>query len=219
MAQRAERTRMRAWVGSVSESTSGSGISCGVAPVVDSHEVNATPKPREAERLLADRGFDVMVVDNRMPGKTGLELIRDLVQGSPEGERPQVILMTAHATVDNAIEAMDGRGTITVSMPGFMQDAPYADGLVNLVVGSDLGSVPMEEVLRVLCPDGVALIREKGKDIVVINGSPKGKNSITYQSIRYLQKHYPNVDFTVFHVGQKIKAIERKLGKGRQNTI
>ncbi len=41
-----------------------------------------------------------------MPGKTGLELIRELVEGSAEGERPQVILMTAHATVDNAIEAM-----------------------------------------------------------------------------------------------------------------
>ena len=72
----------------------------------EGHEVVATPRPVEAERLLAERGFDILVVDNRMPGKTGLELIRDLVQGSSEGERPQVILMTAHATVDNAIDAM-----------------------------------------------------------------------------------------------------------------
>ena len=72
----------------------------------DGHDVVATPQPAEAERLLADRGFDVLVVDNRMPGKTGLEIIRDLARNSPEGDRPQVILMTAHATVDNAIEAM-----------------------------------------------------------------------------------------------------------------
>jgi DNA-binding NtrC family response regulator len=72
----------------------------------EGHDVVTTPRPAEAERLLAERGFDVLVVDNRMPGRTGLELIRDIVQGSPEGERPQVILMTAHATVDNAIEAM-----------------------------------------------------------------------------------------------------------------
>jgi two-component system response regulator AtoC len=72
----------------------------------DGHEVVATPSPADGERFLAERAFDVLVVDHRMPGKTGLELIRGLVQGSPEGERPQVVLMTAHATVDNAIEAM-----------------------------------------------------------------------------------------------------------------
>ena len=72
----------------------------------EGHEVVATSRPGDAERLLADRGFDVLVVDNRMPGKTGLEIIRDLAAGAAEGERPQVLLMTAHATVDNAIEAM-----------------------------------------------------------------------------------------------------------------
>jgi DNA-binding NtrC family response regulator len=41
-----------------------------------------------------------------MPGKTGLDLIRDLAAGGPEGERPQILLMTAHATVESAIEAM-----------------------------------------------------------------------------------------------------------------
>ena len=41
-----------------------------------------------------------------MPGRTGLELIRDLAAAVPEGERPQVLMMTAHATVENAIEAM-----------------------------------------------------------------------------------------------------------------
>ena len=51
----------------------------------EGHEVVATPRPAEAERLLAERGFDVLVVDNRMPGKTGLELIRDLVDGLRRG--------------------------------------------------------------------------------------------------------------------------------------
>lgn len=37
---------------------------------------------------------------------------------------------------------------------------PYIDNLVNLVVSEDLGSVPMSEVMRVLCPNGVALIRQ-----------------------------------------------------------
>ena len=40
---------------------------------------------------------------------------------------------------------------------------PYADNLVNLVISSDLGEVPMDEVMRVLCPNGVAYIRENGE--------------------------------------------------------
>jgi DNA-binding NtrC family response regulator len=72
----------------------------------EGHEVVATPSAGEAQRLLADRAFDVLVVDHRMPQRTGLELIRELVATVPEGERPQTIMMTAHATVENAIEAM-----------------------------------------------------------------------------------------------------------------
>ena len=38
---------------------------------------------------------------------------------------------------------------------------PYVDNFVNLVVSDDLGGVPMAEVMRVLCPGGVAYIRGK----------------------------------------------------------
>lgn len=45
--------------------------------------------------------------------------------------------------------------------------------------------------------------------VCVINGSPKGKTSVTLHSVMYLQKHFSEWDFEVFHVGQKIKAIEK----------
>ncbi len=72
----------------------------------DGHDVTATASASEAQRLLSERSFDVFVVDHRMPERTGLELIRDLAAAVPEGERPQVLMMTAHATVESAIEAM-----------------------------------------------------------------------------------------------------------------
>jgi len=40
---------------------------------------------------------------------------------------------------------------------------PYADNLVNLVVAEDPGDVPMEEVIRVLVPDGVAYLKKDGR--------------------------------------------------------
>jgi DNA-binding NtrC family response regulator len=72
----------------------------------EGHEVVAAGGAREAQRLLASRPFDLLVVDNRMPEKTGLELIRELASSTAEAERPQIIMMTAHATVESAIAAM-----------------------------------------------------------------------------------------------------------------
>ena len=72
----------------------------------EGHEVLAVTRAREAERLLAARSFDLLVVDNRMPERSGLELIRDLASSTAEGERPSIVMMTAHATVESAIEAM-----------------------------------------------------------------------------------------------------------------
>jgi len=72
----------------------------------EGHEVAATTRPSEAQRLLGERTFDLFIVDNRMPERTGLELISDLVAATPEAERPEIVMMTAHATIESAIEAM-----------------------------------------------------------------------------------------------------------------
>ena len=46
-------------------------------------------------------------------------------------------------------------------------------------------------------------------NILVINGSPKGENSITLQTVRYLEKVYAAHTFEVLHAGQKIRALEK----------
>src|SRR5215831_1548367 len=70
------------------------------------HRVVDTTHAREAQRLLAERSFDLLIVDNVMPETSGLDLIREYVNSTPEGDRSQVLMMTAHATVESAIEAM-----------------------------------------------------------------------------------------------------------------
>jgi DNA-binding NtrC family response regulator len=72
----------------------------------EGHDVVSTINPRHAQQLLAERNFDLLVVDNVMPEKSGLDLIRDYVGSAPDGERAQILMMTAHATVESAIEAM-----------------------------------------------------------------------------------------------------------------
>nr|MBQ4318906.1 NAD(P)H-dependent oxidoreductase [Clostridia bacterium] len=46
-------------------------------------------------------------------------------------------------------------------------------------------------------------------NILILNGSPKGKNSITLQTINYLEILYPQYTFEVLHVGQRIRSFER----------
>ena len=72
----------------------------------EGHEVLEATRSLDARRLLRERPFDVLVTDYVLPDLSGLELIRTLTETTPEPERPQVLLMTAHATVESAIEAM-----------------------------------------------------------------------------------------------------------------
>lgn len=62
----------------------------------------------------------------------------------------------------------------------------------------------------------------KGNDytmkIVVLNGSPKGKNSISLQYIEYFRKIFHKHEWKVFHVAKRIKRIEND-DKELQNII
>lgn len=47
--------------------------------------------------------------------------------------------------------------------------------------------------------------------ICVINGSPKGKYSITLHTVLYLEKLFPEHRFSIIHAGQKIKSYEKDI--------
>src|SRR5476649_1180448 len=68
------------------------------------HEVVETTNPRQAQRLLAERPFDILIVDNVMSDLSGLDVIREYVGSTPEHERLQILMMTAHATVESRSE-------------------------------------------------------------------------------------------------------------------
>ena len=46
-------------------------------------------------------------------------------------------------------------------------------------------------------------------NILILNGSPKGENSITLHTCLYLERRFPEHRFSYLHVGQKIKALEK----------
>ncbi|WP_319778183.1 response regulator [Maridesulfovibrio sp.] len=53
--------------------------------------------------LAENHGIEVVILDMKMPGKNGLEVLRDIKRDFPIVE---VIMLTGHATVESAIEGM-----------------------------------------------------------------------------------------------------------------
>lgn len=52
--------------------------------------------------------------------------------------------------------------------------------------------------------------------IAVVNGSPKGKYSITLQTVLYLERKYPEHEFNIIHAGQRIKALEKDFSQAKE---
>ena len=68
----------------------------------------------EALGLLRGNGFQLILSDLRMPGLSGLELLREIRRCSPKSK---VIILTAFGTVETAVEAMQGGAYHYVTKP------------------------------------------------------------------------------------------------------
>jgi DNA-binding NtrC family response regulator len=66
-------------------------------------QVMVAASAEEAEDLMRRHRFDLVILDITLPGKSGLELLRDLRE---QGNASEVVLITAFADLDTAIEAL-----------------------------------------------------------------------------------------------------------------
>ena len=67
------------------------------------HEVTVCPDGITAIKALEKGIYDVALLDIKMPGLTGIEVLAKVRQASPD---TAVIIMTGHATVDTAVQAL-----------------------------------------------------------------------------------------------------------------
>jgi len=73
------------------------------AVLEDQFTVTTAEDGREALTLLESRSFDLVVTDERMPGLTGIELIREIKDRFPE---IPIIVLTAYGSIQTAVEAI-----------------------------------------------------------------------------------------------------------------
>jgi DNA-binding NtrC family response regulator len=67
------------------------------------HEVTVCPDGRAALKALEKGTFDAAILDLRMPGMNGIEVLEHLKKVSPDTE---AVMMTGHASMETAVEAM-----------------------------------------------------------------------------------------------------------------
>jgi two-component system, NtrC family, response regulator AtoC len=92
----------------------------------DGHDVVLASNAREAMRGMADRQFDLVVVDNLMPGMSGLDMVREVMTSSSEADRPQLVLMTAHGSTQLV------RDAFKVGVEDFLEKPFEVDELLAL---------------------------------------------------------------------------------------
>ena len=69
----------------------------------DGHEVRTAGSGEEALAIMANQGFDLIISDIIMPGLSGVDLLRKARALQP---RTPIVLITAFATVETAVEAL-----------------------------------------------------------------------------------------------------------------
>jgi DNA-binding NtrC family response regulator len=69
----------------------------------EGYETTAAGNGRQALQAAQAEAFDVVLTDLKMPDLNGIELLSEILKLQPA---PLVVLMTAHGTIDSAVEAM-----------------------------------------------------------------------------------------------------------------
>jgi two-component system copper resistance phosphate regulon response regulator CusR len=65
---------------------------------------NCVGSAESAEQAVAAEGFDVIVLDLRLPGKSGLDLLRDLRAG---GNATPVLVLTARGSLEDRVRGLE----------------------------------------------------------------------------------------------------------------
>src|SRR4029077_18632985 len=75
----------------------------GTVALAEGFDVVTTTTGDDAVRQLKERPADLVLLDMRMPGVSGLDVLRSVREVNP---RASVVLMTGYGTIDSAVEAV-----------------------------------------------------------------------------------------------------------------
>lgn len=123
----------------------------------DNYHVECAENGEDALKLAQTTRFDTAVVDLKMPGIDGFQVLDRLRSSSPD---TKVIIITAYGTIDTAVDAMK-RGAVEFLSKPFTPDV-----LEKAIDKSASGAVVMEPAKEAVLPATVEVRKAKEKQCV-----------------------------------------------------
>ncbi|MHC4550885.1 MAG: sigma-54-dependent transcriptional regulator [Planctomycetota bacterium] len=106
--------------------------------VSDGHEVRTAGNVQEALAILGEVPVDVVVTDHRMPGESGLDLVRHVQENL---EDTVTVMITGYATIEGAVEAVKGGAEEYLAKP-------FTDAELAVAVNNALEKLCMRRAAR-----------------------------------------------------------------------
>ncbi|GEM_PF-460506 len=132
----------------------------------DGHNITGVGSGESALEVASKERFDLVVLDLKLPGIDGIETMYQL-RRSPDASLPDIIIITAHATVDTAIEALRG-GAIDFLIkpfePGALRDVVRRAGSEYLAFDRAAKAVPILDPKDFGIPDDMGFIKDEDAD-------------------------------------------------------
>jgi two-component system response regulator PilR (NtrC family) len=143
----------------------------------EGYAVKAASNAKTALRLIEEQIFSLVITDIKMPGMTGIELLEEVQQLSPE---TLVLMITAFGSTDTAVEAMK-KGAFDYILKPFKVDE------IKLIIRNALDKhhLSQENALlkeKLYCRDGVNEIVGRSRAIKsvfqIIHKTAKSKSNV-----------------------------------------
>jgi CheY-like chemotaxis protein len=129
------------------------------------YQVETAERGEEALETIAERDFGVVILDLRLPGKDGLEVLREA-----RAKRPQLkgIIITAYPSVQTAVEAIKEGAVDYLPKPLELND-------LEKLIQETLGPVQIEIGSKAVIGEAVAepIAAEEAKVEEVVAGVPE----------------------------------------------
>ncbi len=190
---------------------------------------------------LRDRSFDLLLLDLKMPGMDGLEVLR---QAKAHAPATPVVMMTAYGTIESAVEALQSGARDYVAKPLDMEEltlkirralqgqgrerpspAPRMEGSFDFsrLIGSGPRMREVFETLALVAPTEatVLILGESGtgKELVadaVHRNSPRGKGPLVKLNCAALPENLLESELFGHERGAFTGALSRKEGRFQQ---
>jgi DNA-binding NtrC family response regulator len=161
------------------------------------YEVCTSPNGQKALQTLDRKPVDLLIADVRMPGMTGMELLREVRKGTPH---LPVILLTAYGTIPDAVQAMkdgaveyltkpfDGRDLLWKVEEILNQTQPSSSPLERQALTQELWGGESESMQALY--DLIERITRSDVNVLILGESGVGKERVA----RLIHQRSPRCD-------------------------